>query len=210
MSKNTILVEYFGLPGCGKTTLCSAMHDKNDKECSTTSELSREFSHSSFLIKVLSFPWYILFPLIRLWFAIPFAGLKHLNRYKIFIIREMFCNFACKYSKLNKVLIDHGLAQSIIVLIYDKSESFNRKTLKLFSRVLARSKVSEIVYCKVAPETSLRRIRKRNRQTPGRSDAIKDDTKLLQNLYMQQKMYDSLAETIKETIGDRYSVLCND
>lgn len=207
------IVEYFGMPGCGKTTLCGSIKGSAviaNTDIATIKDISLAFRKASIVKKIMSFPWYMLWPLFVLFCKVPFVGRKHLNLYKIPLLRETFYNFAIRYCKYKLIACDHGIAQSLIALIYDNPDSLNEEFLELIKEVVNKTKASELIYCKVKPETALQRIRKRNRQTSGRTDVIKDDKLLLENLYMQEELYESLAGTIRTTVCNKFTEINND
>lgn len=213
MTKTISIVEFFGMPGCGKTTSCATSVSSgkcNNNLCALSKDLSEEFGNSKMWKKVCSFPFYIVCPLLKFFVCIPFAGFGYLRRYRLLLVKEMLYNFAKKYSKYNIFYVDHGIAQGVIQLVYEYPDSLNEKSLNLISQIFKRSKVDKIIYCKVTPQTSFKRIRIRNNPRKSRLDYIKDDEQLLEKLQLQQKLFESLANMLKIEEDKRFSVIEND
>lgn len=212
MSKKTKIIEFYGLPGCGKTTCCNRRTGINTdaKRIATIKELSEEIASSNIAKKALSFPYYLLIPMFRLFVNVPFVGFKNLNLYLFFLKKEAEYFFARKFSRYDVILIEHGHAQSIISLIYGSPKALNSNTLKVAERLISSSELSEIIYCKVKPETAIQRIRKRNRTKIGRLDAIKDDSILLSELIILNEKFELLAQSLQSLLGSRFRTIFND
>lgn len=213
MSKGTKIIEFFGMPSCGKTTLCNTLQNKNEQQgkmVAITENLANEYANSSLWKKTRSIPVYILFSLLRLFAAVPFTGFSYLRRYKVLLRKEILYNFAKRYSKYDYVYIDHGLAQGLIQLVYEYPDSLNEKTLLLAKKVFQKSKADSIVYCKVSPETTLKRIRKRNSPRKSRLDCINDDNVLIQKLSLQELLFDKLAKMLNGFNKERFYIINNE
>lgn len=213
MSKGTKIIEFFGMPSCGKTTLCNTLQNENEQQgkmVAITENLANEYANSSLWKKTRSIPVYILFSLLRLFAAVPFTGFSYLRRYKVLLRKEILYNFAKRYSKYDYVYIDHGLAQGLIQLVYEYPDSLNEKTLLLAKKVFQKSKADSIVYCKVSPETTLKRIRKRNNPRKSRLDCINDDNVLIQKLSLQELLFDKLAEMLNGFNKERFYIINNE
>lgn len=213
MSKGTKIIEFFGMPSCGKTTLCNTLQNENEQQgkmVAITENLANEYANSSLWKKTRSIPVYILFSLLRLFAAVPFTGFSYLRRYKVLLRKEILYNFAKRYSKYDYVYIDHGLAQGLIQLVYEYPDSLNEKTLLLAKKVFQKSKADSIVYCKVSPETTLKRIRKRNNPRKSRLDCINDDNVLIQKLSLQELLFDKLAKMLNGFNKERFYIINNE
>lgn len=213
MSKETKIVEFFGMPSCGKTTQCHTLQEKNEQQgkmVAITDNLANDYANSSLLEKVGSIPLYIVFSLLRLFTAVPFAGFSYLRRYKVLIRKEILYNYAKRYSKYDYVYIDHGLAQGLIQLVYEYPDSLNDKTLLLAKRMFKKSKADNVIYCKVSPGTALKRIRKRNNPGKSRLDCINDDNLLTQKLSLQEQLFDKLANMLSGFGEERFYIINNE
>lgn len=213
MSKETRIIEFFGMPSCGKTTQCCTLQEENEQQGkmgAITENLANDYANSSLWKKVRSIPLYIVFSLFGFFTAVPFAGFSYLRRYKVLLRKEILYNFAKQYSKYDYVYIDHGLAQGLIQLVYEYPDSLNDKTLLLAKKIFQKSKADSIIYCKVSPETSLKRIRKRNNPRKSRLDCINDDNLLIKQLSLQEQLFDKLAIMLSEFSEERFNIINNE
>lgn len=213
MSKETKIIEFFGMPSCGKTTQCHTLQKEigqQGKMVAITENLANDYANSCLWKKIKSIPIYIIFPLLRFCAAVPFAGFSYLRRYKVLLRKEILYNYAKQNSKYNYVYIDHGLAQGLIQLVYEYPDSLNDKTLLLAKRIFQKSKVDSVIYCKVSPETTLKRIRKRNNPGKSRLDCIHDDNLLMQKLSLQEQLFNKLAKMLNVLGKDRFCIINNE
>lgn len=207
MFQDTLIIEYLGLPGCGKTTLCLSKKTE-DADILISSDISAKKANILQLFR--SIPWYIIFPIIQFFFSVPFAGKKYMYLYLCLFKREFLNNYIVKYTSHKVVYIDHGMAQSIISLVLCKNIHFTDKALKCAINVIRKSKLSEIKYCKVKPETSLLRIRNRGGKVLGRVEKISDDQLLLMELVKQYVLFEELYIALRNIPNKKVSELDNE
>ena len=207
-SKNPIIVELYGLPGCGKTTL----RDNLTKESSGLSyvmmtELTQQYRKLPLHKKIQYIPWSSWRAVLRFLMIMPKLSLKDWRFYKTFFAFTLMYNFT-KYAKRECYIVnDHGLLQALVSLMYGHSDGLTEKQCKHFFKILCMMPNCLFVYCHLSSEMSFRRIRGRNRNV-GRLDLIKDDALLLDSLRSQEKLFDTLHRLMNACDGI-YSFLIN-
>ena len=207
MSKNTKIIEYFGLPGCGKTTECRKKIYNLATDIAVASDISKEMGQTNICKLFVCIPWYIILPLLHLFIAFPFVGIRNLFFYKMLIKKEFIYNFIKNKSKYKIVYIDHGMAQSILSLIFCKPTSYSGIIRKNAIDVLKKSRSSKIVYCAVTPEISASRILNRKNHTMGRLDNIYDENTLLEKLRIQHCIFEDISSLIHKELTEKYMYL---
>lgn len=210
MAKHTQIIEFYGLPGCGKTTLCKKMLSSADyrgKRLAISRDISVSYARASIFQKVRSIPWRMVVPLVRLFVKTPFVGFSNLNLYIIFLKKESLYDYVRKYSDIDYFFVDHGLVQSIISLMATSPTELNYAKSQDINLILTKSNVNKVVYCKVSPKTSFLRIRARGGKALGRLDKVENDDVLLQMIQKQAVMFDRMSSIILMNSKDLYSEL---
>lgn len=195
MEQYTKIIEFFGLPGCGKTTLENYLITEgtaNSWSFCRMSSLTNEYRQTSLLFKIKTFPYKSFFLLLLMSCKLPpILSLKNIRIYSSLFRIVLAYHYANNVRKKNQVIVDHGIIQSIVSILYSYPQ-FYKKNKKIISMFIRSICVDSYVFCSIEPLTSLRRIRQRNRTKEGRLDAIKDDSVLLQYLTNQKKQFEQL------------------
>lgn len=210
MARDTTIIEYFGIPGCGKSTLCKSQKTGLSENVATSSDISKEMNCTGILSKIACIPWHVIIPILRLYVSFPFAGFRNFPFYRILIKKEFIYTFIKKYSNYNTVCIDHGMAQSVLGLVLCNINAYNQKIRDIVCDILSKSLSNKIVFCSVMPETAFSRMRNRKNHPLGRLEKIKDDKELINNLVVQNSLFRDLAACLSDKIPSKYSYLEND
>ena len=196
MEQHTKIIDLYGLPGCGKTTLQNSLM-ASCKDCSLSvgylPDLTTYMKKHPVYSIVNSFSVSQLFLLLRFCCSVP---LLRPSSWRIYIGLIKFI-FIYKLSKTvyvkDYIVVDHGFCQSIGSLTYGNIESLSENSKQLLSKLLAVIEIDFPVYCHISSELSFQRIRIRNRQSKsGRLDLIQEDDRLINALLVQTKMFDSV------------------
>lgn len=210
MGQHTKIIDLYGLPGCGKTTLMTYLKDKSDSSIDfgylpdITGRLKKNYVAAFFR----AFSLRQFFLLTRFFVSLPILPIKNWNIYAGFYELSWVYNFARYCSDRDYILVDHGIVQSIGSLTYGHVETLPKKSEKYLVKLLGLFAIEEYCFCKITPEMALERIRKRNRQSGrGRLDLIKDDEKLVKELTKQDKLFSSISELVPQHTPGKSLVL---
>ena len=198
MEEHTKIIEFYGLPGCGKSTLeqfiLSSIRAESVTFCHIH-DIAERYKELSVLNKIKLYPFKntLRFFTLLLKVGNPF---KKDNRricrgLLYFLIIYRFCN---KKKFSDYVLVDHGIVQSFISLLYGtSSEKFEYK-MRLISSFVYSLEIDYLFYCSISAQGAFERIRFRQRKDSGRLDMITDDELLLATLEFQRKQFDLIYE----------------
>lgn len=201
METHTRVVEFFGLPGCGKTTLTDYLID-NPNSAGTPifgriNQLSEKYRRLSFINKIGVIPFKAWFYSSLFILSVPKIPVKEWKLYRSFFYITMMYKVSEKTSIPSFILVDHGLFQAAQSVIYSHSESLSNRSWRLLMKIASSINIDYAVYCVVSKEESLQRIRIRNRKGNGRLDMIEDDALLLSHLEQQTHLFDKVHNLMK-------------
>lgn len=206
MEPHTKIVEFYGLPGCGKTTLKNYLvkieEQSEDCQFSIIDILITHFKKLSLWGKITSIPFKAWYFIVRFLLSVPFLPVKEWKFYTIFFDIALIYNLKSKIHSSSYILVDHGLFQAVQSVIYSKAVTLSERSWRLLQKIADLLNVDYAVYCSVSTELSLQRIRKRNRKGNGRLDMIKDDNTLLIALEQQRFFFEKVnifSEKVKGT-----------
>lgn len=196
MGKYTKIIDLYGLPGCGKTTLADIITSFSDGASVSIGRLPELTSYArkhpiQFLLTSISIDQFYL--LFKLFFSFPILKIKDWRIYKGFIEFLLLYRYAKKVYVNDYIIVDHGFFQSVVSLTFGKVETVSDKSLQILGEILKEIGIDVPIYCKIKPEESLIRIRIRNRHSKtSRVDNNPDNRKLLNTLTIQSNMFESL------------------
>lgn len=193
MNKHPRIIELYGLPGCGKTTLRDSVIQMSveDKSFVLMSELSRQFKRLPFFTKLRYIPWRQLWCILSFFACMPKLRISEFVYYKVFFSFAIVYSFSKFARGTSFVVIDHGFAQAVVSLMNGHAGSLSEKQKERLSRIICHFKDSYFLYCHLSTETSLQRMRLRDRGN-GRLDVMTNDDELRTKLLEQKEIFDSL------------------
>ena len=204
--ENTKIIEFNGLPGCGKTTLCNEfIRQSPGKRISFIYFVSDEIKRIPFFARVTNFPYKACFWVLCMFFTTPLLPLKEIRIYKNtlkFVINYRFAHLLNQYDFL---LEDHGLIQCVVSFFYRREKYFKPFHSWLVQRLYLEIKPTVIVFCNISAQIAIKRMEKRNRNA-GRIDRIKDSSEKLSALEKQNIFFDIIIKKIE--IGSGTELLC--
>lgn len=204
MAKYTKIIEFYGLPGCGKTTLCNILKESYIKKGYKVGVLTDATKQCSFLriILVLRLSYLTKFFGIFLNYVknnIPFN--YALSPYKRLLIYQCVKSF----SDYDYVFIEHGVIQSMVSALYGYNSPIIILNNPTYGKYLSLIPVDKYIYCKISSEKAYERIRIRDRKSSGRFDQMPDDS-LKELLITQSSQFDEFNLILKEFGKDVQSI----
>ena len=200
MGKNKRIIDLYGLPGAGKTTICNSLLEKKDYQVAKISGLMELYKTQTFLFKVFHLPLYRWTRLTLFIISVPniskVAKSEIISFYYIVLAYSFFQHQSC----YNYLIVDHGLIQQLASVLHDNRFIISNKALKLFVAFLKKMEPLDKVYCLTSKEFALERMKLRNRNA-GRLDAIMNDTSVvLELLDNEKKLFDKVSELVDNRV----------
>lgn len=188
MKTNPVIIEFCGIPGCGKTTLCNHLSNRDEWSFGTMLDVLYAYRRSSIISKLKYFPYSAI---LRLLFALPFfpiLPLKHWFLYFNFIKMLVLYGYCRCMKSFDFIVSDHGIIQSFVGLLFDHENELTQKRYRYIISVVKKSQPLLILLCEIPVDVSLIRIRGRNRNY-GRLDVIGNDNILDEKLTNQDYLF---------------------
>lgn len=183
------IIELYGLPGCGKTTLCEAFKSNfPEGEVADINDIFRRIRSLSRLRKLMIIPLSVVIPLLRLWFTCPILSYRQRGIYRAFLKRMAAICYVKKTNQYHYAILDHGIVQCTHSLYLGREQYFTKEAKKIFLRVLKCFSPISFVYCSVPVDTAVERIKTRKALNHGRLDSI-DDLKTLKRILQEQELF---------------------
>lgn len=202
------IIEFNGLPGCGKTTLCDEIiRQSPEKKISYINSVSYEIKKIPFFLRVVNFPYKACLMVLCMYFTTPLLPIREIRIYKntlMFVIKYRFAQLMNQYDFL---LEDHGLIQCIVSFFYRREKLFKPFHSRLIKRLYMEIGPSTIFFCDISVQTALKRMNIRNRNA-GRIDRIKDDSEKLSALNNQKFFFAEIINKL-DLSGDAELICLN-
>ncbi len=163
----TLFLEFYGLPGCGKSTVSHALSNELRKQGKTVIEPTYDIDHkySKSVRRIIKLSKLVRYSLLYPQKYIALCTLIRKNGYKGAGLLSQTVNITSKlwaydHAKSDYVIFDEGLTQSAISL-----EIFNGNSLRNEFNLFRLCKKRKTIkfYIKVSPEIALIRMKKRNK-----------------------------------------------
>lgn len=186
MEASPKIIEFFGIPACGKSTIVEyLLKMQHNKNVVSYASLSKDFLHASVIKKIHSIPWGDIIQTLRL---AKHVKSKRNNYYfeRLFPLwKILICyKFAQRYSRYDLIYVDHGLSQSLISLIGGSELTSDLAFYSIAKSFLFRQNNIQYVYCHVDIDTALSRLQNRG---PHKGRFNKDnDILILKKEYKQE------------------------
>lgn len=197
MAAHTKIIDLFGIPACGKSTLSNYICDHYGSElkiCTMPQLVSEARKDGNRLRKAFSLGYFLAgiglrmrAPLNKRPREIPIMNWPSHARYY---------SYAKKYSDYDIVMVDHGDIQDFVSLERGVDLHSDKRFSKACSSYIDQSLSDVYVYCNIEPETALLRMLSRGRET-GRIDSIDNNAERLQELENERKRFSFYAEMLR-------------
>ncbi len=190
------IIEFYGLPGCGKTTLCNKLKEEYEKKgykVCLLPEAAHLFSWLS-LVHILSFRDCIF--LLR--FYRRFIKFNvHKNLVKSPIRRLLIYGCAKWKEEYDFLFIDHGAVQSIVRALYDVSNPMDFLKTPIVRDYYCMISTDVYINCRISIDEAFSRVRFRNRKNSGTFDQY-PDAQLKKVLEGHDAIFNSTESLLKE------------
>ena len=206
MATHTKIIDLFGLPACGKTTLAQSFCDQYGKQYSmaTMHDLVKKAKTERFHLLTAD-PLKNICTAMFLRFSVPFNK----QRMDIPLLgwprHAKYYAYAKKYTSYDAVIVDHGDIQDFVSLERGEDMHLFPRFVNACSRYIDVSFTDIYVYCKVETKVAFDRMIRRIRITdrlvtthPGRIDVIADEKKQLAELEAEKLRFDFYTEMLRE------------
>lgn len=191
MKKHPVIIEFCGVPGCGKSTLCKTLTKDVDLNIGGIEDLLIAYNKLTLYKKIVSFPYAKFLKLLSSFLAFPLLKWRDFYLYVDFVKILILYNTIEQIQKHEYIVIDGGIVQSFVGLFFQREEHFSQKTLERVLAFMNYYPEVHVCVCRIPIEETIKRIRIRNRKY-GRFDVIADDKILNMKLTKQSLLFDIL------------------
>ncbi len=174
MGAHPKIIEFYGLPGCGKTTLCNRLKDIYEKrgyKVGLLPDAVNDLSRWS-IIHILSFRECAFF--LKFYWA--FITKNVCTNLVLSPIRRYFIYKSAKRKeKYDLLFIDHGAVQSIVRALYDVPTPLALLKSNLVRDYYRMIPADIYINCIITKDEAFSRVKNRNRKNSGTFDQYPDE-----------------------------------
>ncbi|MFR1851725.1 MAG: hypothetical protein ACLSXF_11630 [Clostridium sp.] len=189
MGKNTKIIEFNGIPACGKSTLANSIKfslETKNFSIGLWEDITNEFKKQSLKVKINYVSDIPIIDYLKLFLSLKLEKKRKWYYYWFAIKISIIYSWCKRGSKYDFVLIDHGYIQHAVSLLCGDDISTTPRYLKNFERVIKKQTPVDIhIECDISIEEVQKRIKSRKRDN-GRLDII-DNYELQKNMYKIEK-----------------------
>lgn len=206
MAEHTQIIDLYGIPACGKTTLAKYMakHPGNGLKVATIRSCMRSALNNKWnLVRSISLKNFLAS--VRLKFSAPIDKKRRVISFKSVLLMGAYKNYVRKYTDYDIVVVDHGDIQSFVSLERGDNLHNSDKFKKACLQYLDASLSTAYVYCQIDAETALQRMNDRSRDK-GRIDTISDQNHKLHEFNKEITCFDFWTATLKERTATLFEI----
>lgn len=203
MAKHTKIIEFFGLPACGKSTLQQEL-------CNDRPRLfEKPFKPKGLKERIL---FTLCFSPRLLFLALKVASFSNYPlKTTLRCVRSLiYIKYSAKRSNRAYIAVDHGIIQTTVSFENGSNLHLDEKKLNVMNKLIKETqRMMDIsfVYCNVDISIALDRIKKRNRNE-GRIDMLKEEQR--ESAYRSEKeRFDFFYNHLKNSDNDCYEIEMN-
>lgn len=197
MAAHTKIIDLFGIPACGKSTLAEFLSKQEKTELSIAS--IRDIVIEAKKNKVAFFrsiSLKTLFAVIKVRFAAPFDKKRRDISLWGWIVLDILLRYAQRQTNYDLVIVDRGFIQCFVSLERGENLHKSPKFVNACSNYIGLSPVSTYFFCEIDENLAFLRMEHRNRNS-GRIDIIQDDEFKLKELISENQRFKFFVELIK-------------
>lgn len=199
MARNIKVIEFYGLPGCGKTTLMDLLLSSPRLRIGSIKEVMASYDKKTFFYKISHLPvkkWWLL---MRFLWSLPNKRRNGRAYYIPLFYKSLAYSYSVFQSEYDLIVVDHGLVQQLGSILHVVGYQLSDKSLRQFAKFVNSLDETIEAYCHITSDLSLSRMRIRNRDG-GRIDSVMNDTQAaLQYLEKEQNLFDRVANVLSDT-----------
>ena len=202
MAKTPTIVEFYGLPGCGKSTLCEALIQDETLRTVWMSDVTDRYRNESWLKRFSYIPWKSWLKCAKYMRSVPQVKGNGWGLYRpFFTISLAYSYFHKKFATSGTILlIDHGLVQCFASLAHNLKFDVSDKAQHRFAAFYQSIGVDMPVFCQIAKEETLNRIRTRKRSV-GRIDVLMNEPeKALKLLDKEVILFEQISSVLEDSV----------
>lgn len=184
MENNNLVIEFIGMPGSGKSTLCDYVYDelKNEYDIiNFTSEITKKNKNLRIIIKLYYLvTFFLIHPslVIKLFLMIYRTGQKTFNDLVKVSFNLYFILGVLEKKKNKIILLDQGLLQSFWSISFNSKRNENTEIVKLLKDYFPNL----VIKVSVKKEVLKNRLLTRNGNSRLESEKIKFDSNYLKSI----------------------------
>ena len=198
MASHTQIIDLYGIPACGKTTLAKYM-------ASNPAYGLKVATMRDCITAALNDKWHLLLSVtpgnlwasIRLKFSAPLDKKRSAIPFRRVVLMGAFKNYVRKYTDYDIVVTDHGDIQRFVAMERGDNLHKSSRFMGACLHYLDVSLSTTYVYCQIDAQDALERMNGRGREK-GRIDLITDQHIKFQELEKESKCFDFWTTVLKE------------
>lgn len=194
------VIEFYGLPGCGKTTLRSNLLFSHSKQVGSIEDVMILYNNEPFFYRLFHLPikqWFLLSIFLM---TMPHKRKNSKSFYVALYYKVLAYTYCATKSPLDFVVVDHGIVQQLGSILHNMDYRLSDKSMKRFIMFLNSIEKTIFTYCQISSELSLNRIRFRKRDG-GRVDAVMNDTnQAMFYLEKERLLFDRISDALDNNI----------
>lgn len=215
---DSLIVEFVGSPGVGKTTISRALSERLRQDGAwvgePTFDLAQLPGRMGFRQLRFAIPFSFRYPILTLrWMSLAIAGWQTTVRILLTTsLNQLYCCALVRQSgrRSGVHIFDQGVLQSISSMLYCSRRSLNQSALASAThRSYARNVNVVAVFVHAAPEVVMQRLRRRpgNITRYERIDSPELFARTVSNLILAAEEVERLAELLEGRLGQRFKVI---
>lgn len=207
MGAHPKIIEFYGLPGCGKTTLCNRLkeyYENSGYKVGLLTDAVKDLSWRS-IIHALSFHECVFF-LKFYWAFIR----KNVNKNLVLspIRRYLIYKSAKRDGEYDFLFIDHGAAQSVVRALFDAPNPLVSLKSNLVRDYYRMIPADLYINCIITMDEAFSRVKLRNRKNSGTFDQY-PDAQLKRVLEGHSTIFDNTKLILLELDKNLLAIDCN-
>lgn len=202
-----ILVEMYGCPGSGKTTISNAVIEKLRLQGYKIADTKNIYYSGNLrnykillLLKIIldrkNWRLYSLIFKVGLKYGVNFENLKYIG-YLMILSYQLTAAF--KFQRYDVIFLDEGMVQYVSSLMHTKQIIVDKNLENLINEILFKIGNIYLINCVLDLKINIQRLRSRGNKKVTRFIRVDDDQLLLSMLRIKRKNLDSLAKLFSKS-----------
>lgn len=198
MAGHTQIIDLYGIPACGKTTLARYMvnHPVDGLRVATMEDCMMAALNDKWRL-FLSVSLKNVWASVRLKFSAPLDKKRSVIPFRAILLMNAYKKYIRKYTDYDIVVTDHGDIQCFVSLEHGDNLHETQRFKGACCHYLDASLSTAYIYCQIDGKTALQRMNGRGRDK-GRIDSMSDIVFKLQELETESKRFDFWTTVLKE------------